>query len=81
MIVQSNVGADGVLHLDVPVGTADANRQVQVTIEPLSSAPENMSVGDWLDWLKANYGTWQGPFERAEPLPLEERMSLDDASA
>jgi len=34
MILNSGVGSDGVLHLAVPVGEANADRTVRVTIEP-----------------------------------------------
>jgi hypothetical protein len=34
MIIKTTVGADGVLHMKVPVG--DAYREVQVTIEPVA---------------------------------------------
>ena len=33
IIVHSQVGPDGVLHLTVPVGSASADREVEVTIE------------------------------------------------
>ncbi len=35
MTLNARVGADGVLHL--PLGEAEANREVRVTIEPASS--------------------------------------------
>ena len=37
--VKSRVGADGVLHLDLPVGQADADKEVQVTVEPITPTP------------------------------------------
>ena len=38
IIVRSKIGNDGILHLDVPVGKADANQEVHVTIEPNAGA-------------------------------------------
>ena len=33
VVVKSKVGSDGVLHLDLPIGLEDADREVQVTVE------------------------------------------------
>jgi hypothetical protein len=44
MILHSRVGADGVLHLTVPIGAMDANREVQVTIDEVGPAPMTGSV-------------------------------------
>ncbi len=37
IIVRSKLNSDGVLHLDLPVGKADADRDVQVTVEPIEA--------------------------------------------
>lgn len=47
IIVKSQVGSDGVLHLDVPVGSAQAGMDVQVTVEP-ASKPATISAADLL---------------------------------
>jgi len=39
LTMTSTVGTDGVLHLAVPVGLDEANREVQVTVESGSSKP------------------------------------------
>ncbi len=31
MILKSRVGTDGVLHVDIPIGVAEAGREVQIT--------------------------------------------------
>jgi hypothetical protein len=72
MIVKSRVGNDGVLHVNVPIGAADANRDVQVTIE-LAAAPAAHSRQDYLDFLQATAGAWQGEFERPEQGDYEKR--------
>jgi hypothetical protein len=36
--LRSRIDPDGVLRLDVPVGPADADRDVQITIEPVADA-------------------------------------------
>lgn len=76
MIVQSRVGADGVLRVTVPVGPQDANREVQVTIEP--AAPPQMAPEEWRQFVLATAGSVtdptfvrheQGEYERREELP------------
>jgi len=77
MIVKSKVGADGVLHLDVPLGTADANRDVQITIEPVAGrAFIAMTEQEWHEFIDRTAGTWQGEFERPEQGELEARDGL-----
>jgi hypothetical protein len=39
IIVHSRVGPDGVLHLTGPIGKAEANREVEVTIDAVRSSP------------------------------------------
>lgn len=48
MVIQSRVGADGVLHLDVPVGAGAAEQDVQVTIEPVKKP---MTQEEWRQWV------------------------------
>ena len=74
-IVKSRVGADGILHVDVPLGTAEAHREVQLTIEP-ANADEAPSRQAYLDFLQATAGAWQGDFERPEQGELEVRDSM-----
>jgi hypothetical protein len=61
--LSARVGADGVLH--VPLGEEEANRVVRVTIE--SETPRAAeSRQEYLDFLQATAGAWQGEFERPE---------------
>ena len=62
MVLKARVGNDGILQVTFPFGVADANREVQVTIEP---TPE-ISEEDWHAWLGSTAGAWQGEFERPE---------------
>jgi hypothetical protein len=52
IVVKSKVGSDGVLHLDLPVGPAEANKDVQVTVEPApaetTGKPTTISAADLL---------------------------------
>ena len=72
--LRSRISPDGVLRLDVPLGTADADRDVQVTIEPVDS--ECQSQADWERFIRATAGAWQGDFGRPPQGELEARDRL-----
>jgi len=74
MILSARVGADGVLH--VPLGKAEANQEVRVTIEPTGPAPSS-SPQDYLEFLQATAGAWQGDFERPEQGAYEARDQME----
>lgn len=74
LVVRSRVDADGVLRVVVPVGAAEAERVMQVTIE---SIPESVAEQDeYADWLDSIAGQWQGEFERLPKGQFERRESL-----
>jgi hypothetical protein len=74
LTLSARVGADGVLH--VPLGQAQANRAVRVTIEPTGSPASNSSQ-DYLDFLERTAGAWQGDFERPEQGQYETRDPME----
>jgi hypothetical protein len=74
-IVKSRVGADGILQINIPIGVADANREVQVTIEPAETSAVR-SRQDYLDFLRATAGAWQGEFTRPDQGDYEVRDRL-----
>jgi hypothetical protein len=74
MIVKSRIGADGVLQVHVPVGAADANREVVVTIEP--AVDSSTDSNGYSLWVRGIAGAWQGDFERPPQGTLEEREPL-----
>lgn len=74
LIIQSRVGPDGVLHLDVPLGQSEANREVQVIVEP--SARPGLTQEEWRDFIQRTAGSWQGPFERPPQGEYEKRDEL-----
>jgi hypothetical protein len=74
MTVKSRVGADGVLHVTVPVSPADANQEVQVTIEPLGPPP--MTQEEWRAFVLSTAGKWEGDLERADQGEYKERDPL-----
>lgn len=74
VIVNSKVGADGILQVQVPLGAAEANREVRVTIEASAALP--VASDDYVAWLRSVAGHWQGEFERPSQGMLEERQPL-----
>jgi hypothetical protein len=75
MVLHSRVGADGILHLTVPMGEADANREVQVTIEPV--VPPPMTQEEWRNFVLSTAGSITDPsFVRHEQGEYEHREEL-----
>jgi hypothetical protein len=74
VVVKSRVGPDGILNMTVPIGTADANREVEVIIEPVTSQP--VSREKWLEFIASTSGAWQGAFECPEQGEYEQRDTL-----
>ena len=73
MVVKSKVGSDGVLHLALPVGVEEADKEVQVTVESITPK-KAMTQEEWEAWVDAMAGSIPDPtFERPPQLPLEER--------
>ena len=70
--LNSRVGSDGVLSLYVPLGAADANTDVVVTIQSAVAEPRELS--DWHEFVAQTYGSCAdlGLDEPAD-LPLDER--------
>ena len=74
LVITSKVGADGVLHLDVPVGAASANQNVKVTIQPL---PPQMTQEEWREFIQHTAGSITDPtFRRHEQGEYEKRDEL-----
>ena len=73
IVLKSRVGSNGILQLSVPMGVADADREVQVTVEPIKTP---LSQEEWARRVLENAGTWQGDFERPEQGEYEERDPL-----
>jgi hypothetical protein len=72
----SRVGPDGVVNVSVPVGVAEAGKEVQITLEPLPEArPEiDDSPERWEQFLKETAGAWQGErLERPDQGDFEKR--------
>jgi hypothetical protein len=76
MVFHSRVGADGILNIAVPIGKGDADREVQVTIDPVG--PSAMTQEEWHDFVLRTAGSVtdpsfvrheQGEYELREELP------------
>jgi hypothetical protein len=74
IVMKSKVGGDGVLHLDVPLGPAEADQEVQVTVE--STPRDGTNEEEWRNWVQSMAGSWQGEFERPPQGQFEQRDSL-----
>ena len=61
IVVKSRVGSDGILHLTLPVGVEEADKEVQITIEAVR---QTMTQEEWQAFVLSTAGTWQGDFER-----------------
>jgi hypothetical protein len=78
IVVKSRVGSNGILQLSLPVGFADADREVQITVDPVG--PPIPSPDEWRRAILETAGTWQGEFGRPEQGEYELRESLSGAT-
>jgi hypothetical protein len=78
MVLQSQVGADGVLHISVPIGKEDADRDEEVTIDPVRAGSPQMTQEEWREFVMETAGAWQGDLEGPEPLEYEERDDFSE---
>ena len=76
VVLHSRVGADGILYLTVPMGEAHADREVQVTIDPVRPSP--LTQEEWRNFVLSTADSItdpsfvrheQGEYERREELP------------
>jgi hypothetical protein len=75
--LRSRVGADGVLSLNVPLGTNDANSEVVITIQTMAARQSCLSQKPWLDFLDETYGSCADmPIERASQGECEARETV-----
>ena len=70
--LNSRVGVDGVLHLTIPMGAADANAEVVVTIQPANGNGKPTET-DWHEFVTQTYGSCVGMgLEEPADLPVQE---------
>jgi hypothetical protein len=73
--IRSRVDSEGVVHVDVPVGLAEADREVLVTIEAIAHSP--MSPEEWRTFIDSTAGSIADPtFVRPPQGDYEEREEL-----
>lgn len=72
--VKSRVDATGVLNLSIPLGTAEANREVRVIVQPLDDV---MSDEQWQRFVHETAGSIPDPtFQRHPQGEFEQRDEL-----
>ena len=74
--LKSRVGPDGILTVSVPLGEMEANREVQVTVEPVLCKP-GMDRAAWLKFIAETAGSIPDPsFQRQPQGDYEDRAEL-----
>jgi hypothetical protein len=71
IVIEQRVGNDGVLRISLPLGTAEADRDMRVTVEPVARN-RTMTQEQWRSGILATAGCWQGDFERPAQLTLQD---------
>ena len=74
IVLTSRVGSNGILELAVPVGAAEADREVQITVEAIGV--DKLTQEEWYQRTMELAGSWEGDFERPEQGELQERDPL-----
>lgn len=74
-VIRSKVGADGVLHLDLPLGIQEASQEVDVIVQSVRPT-KLLTQEEWKAFIDRTAGTWQGEFERPEQGEYEVREPL-----
>lgn len=76
--VRSRVGADGKLSVIVPIGAAEANREVIVTVESADPLSPPASCDEWRKFIDRTAGSIQDPsFKRPEQGEYEKRENWE----
>jgi hypothetical protein len=72
--IQSEVGSDGVLSLQVPLGEEHAHMPVVVTIAGIEGELRPVRVDDWHKYVRETYGSCADlGLEEPMDLPLQDR--------
>jgi len=67
------VGTDGVLHVVIPLGAAEANQEVEVTVRPTRPL---LTPEEWREFIARTAGSWQGELERPDQGTYQQREEL-----
>ena len=74
--LRTRIGPDGILSLNVPAGISEANREVNVIVEPVDAAvgqTAKMTPEEWKRFVDETAGAWKGDLERPDQGDLEIR--------
>jgi len=63
IVLNSKVSSDGTLRLSLPLGLAEADHEVRVIVESMTTQTAT-SQSEWEAWVDAMSGSWEGDFER-----------------
>lgn len=76
IVIESIIGPDGNLHLDVPVGLENANQPAKVVIE---ATRKPMTPAEWSAFVRSMAGSITDPtFERPPQLPAHSQFVSND---
>lgn len=74
---RSRIDANGVLHITLPIGRHEADREVRVTVEPLDEFSLPMTADQWHRFVHEMAGSIDDPtFERHSQGEFEQREDL-----
>jgi hypothetical protein len=74
VVAKARVSSDGILHLHLPIGMGEADKEMQVTVESIPT--KTMTQEQWRAWVESMAGTWEGEFERPSQGEYEVREPL-----
>jgi len=74
--INTRVSPDGVLRMELPLGAAEADKEVHVTVESIKTKP-TMTQAEWAAWVESMAGSIKDPtFRRHEQGEFEKRGEL-----
>ncbi len=71
--VRQRVGADGILHLEIPTEVKDGEVEVVVVYQPVQKTEKRQWSSDFL----STFGAWEGELVRAPQEEQPERVSFE----
>lgn len=71
--VRQRVGADGILHLEIPTEVKDGEVEVVVVYQPVQKTEKRQWSSDFL----STFGAWEGGLVRAPQEEQPERVSFE----
>jgi hypothetical protein len=77
--LRTRIGPDGILTLSVPAGMSEANREVNVIVEPADATlgkTAKITPEEWARFVNETAGARKGDLERPEQGELEVRDQL-----